>query len=163
MVGAAEWPATLRGILQFVVSPFASEDLRSVLVSHLHNKGGTDWGCLPETAQVCEGCAVQEGRGEQGLLCEAAHQQAPCLAPGFPGHPALAGWCPAVASLGCSKETRAVVLLLKSPAREDLVSWHLTCSQGPKWIPVTGSHHDSTWEPEGVSARSFPELLAKEL
>lgn len=28
-------------ILQFTGSPFALEDLRSVSVSHLHNKGGT--------------------------------------------------------------------------------------------------------------------------
>lgn len=90
MVGAAERPATLLVILQFIVSPFASEDLRSVLVSHLHNKGGTDWHCLPETAQVFEGSVVQEGCGEQGLLHEAAR-----LALGFPGHPELVGWCPA--------------------------------------------------------------------
>lgn len=29
-------------VLQFTGSPFALEDLRSVLVSHLHNKGGTE-------------------------------------------------------------------------------------------------------------------------
>jgi len=56
-------------ILQFAGSPFALEDLRSGLVSHLHNKGGTksalhtgDYTSLPQSR------IERERHGQQGLL-----------------------------------------------------------------------------------------------
>lgn len=108
-------------ILQFTGSPFALEDLRSVSVSHLHNKGGTksalhtgDYTSLqPESQGVGEAQGASTTPQPPAKSC----QQTPCLIEVFHGHLELLGFCYAnVNSCPVSSERHT---------RENPVSWLL--------------------------------------